>query len=98
MFVVAVERYHNCPTHDRGTFSGQKGFKILGDLIDFVKKNINECHVISVYCTHDLDQDFMFNYEKSGHKFVGCELKINGKMFAQLRDNGSGKLEWNYDQ
>lgn len=97
MFVVAIERYYNCPTHDRGSFAGQIGFHILGDLLDFVKRDLNVVGVISVYCTHDPDQIFYFEYQKSGHNFVGCELKINGKLFAQLRDNGSGKLEWFYE-
>jgi hypothetical protein len=97
MYVVALERYFNCPTHDSGSFIGQKGFTTLGDLLEFVKKELNYCHVISTFCTDHLPQDFFFSYEKSGHKFIGCELKIDGAVFAQLRDNGSGKLEWFYE-
>lgn len=97
MFVVAIERYYNCPVHDVGSFAGLQGFHILGDLMDFVKKEMNSVKVISVFCTHNLAQSYHFTYEQSGHKFIGCELKINGNLFAQLRDNGSGKLEWQHE-
>lgn len=97
MFVVALERYYNCPVHDSGSFVGQKGFQILGDLLEFVKTELNNSHVISVFVTHSLPQSYHFEYEKSGHKFIGCTLKIDCVLFAHLKDNGSGKLEWFYE-
>lgn len=90
--VAAIEKYHNCPVHDGGVYSGMIKFNDINDIKDYVLVNLNYTHVIDIMVFSD--DSLSVNYEKGGHSFTGASIIINNKTVCRTIDNGAGKIIW----
>lgn len=90
--VAVIEKYHNCPVHDGGVYSGMIKFNDINDIKDYVLANLNYTHVVDIMVFND---DFLVvNYEKGGHSFTGASISVNKKTVCRTIDNGEGKIMW----
>ena len=97
MFVVAISNLYNCPVHDFAQFSRLQSFSNIFQLLKFIKDNLNHCKILEILKCDNITAKYELEYFSSGHKFIGCELKINGEMIVDLSDDGLGKLMWYID-
>lgn len=90
--VAVIEKYHNCPIHDGGEYSGMIKFNNINDIKDYVLDNLNYIHVIDIMVFSN--DTLCVNYEKGGHSFTGVSIAINNETAYRTIDNGIGKLIW----
>lgn len=95
-FVSTVSYHSGCPMHDSSSTAAPLFWNDLSELLEYVKKNMNEYSVEETYrCDTGEVSDVSVTYESGprGHVYHGAKVTTAASAY-QLVDDGSGGRVW----
>jgi hypothetical protein len=95
-YVAIVSSHHGCPAHDSSSATTPFFFDHGMKLLEFVKDNLNDLSVESIYdCETGEEANFSVEYEYGprGHVYHGA--KVTSPLITyRLVDDGHGTKVW----